>query len=420
MGNADELLASSNLKVFLMYVFIDSNQFIADYLLKGAPFRYLLHFLSNSGHTLLLSRLVIEEVENKFAIEALRAQGDFAKIRQRLSQLGLESGAGPEGPFFSASFDLENRIRNHLESLEIVEYAGVPHAEVVQRALSRKKPFDAEGDVGYRDCLLWLSLVQYLASRSSSDSEEVIFISNNWRDFYRTGTGKQSKITDEGKTKLGGQLSRSGTISAVSGNGLAASASKAAVDFHLDLMPDLEKLKQRVLPFDSVATFVDSTIDKREHVINYEKKWQLFEAFIEECGLDVLKRLERENGSVVLEWIFAVPTATSLTILRSEAETYEGVEDFDIYVAEEVGQEIYISCGYDLRSVNVTLIIPLIQYEAHRPEIEAASHVWETTSLDDGTVAVHLLLRCYYQASFSYDPKTESCDGFSLETFSVR
>ena len=187
-----------------MQVFVDSNQFISDFLLEGAPFRYLLHFLSNSGNTMLLSRLVIEEVENKYAAEAQKALVDAAKNRQRLKQLGLSQGAADDGVTPVPALNLEMRVRDHVEGIEIVEYAGVPHADVVQRALKRRKPFDAEGDVGYRDCLLWLSLVRHLAARDGSDSEEVIFVSGNWRDFYETGPGKQSKSGKDGKVKPGG------------------------------------------------------------------------------------------------------------------------------------------------------------------------------------------------------------------------
>jgi len=407
-------------KVFQVKIFIDSNQFISDFLLKGAPFRYLLHFLSNSGNTLLLSRLVIEEVENKYATEAQKAQAEFLKNRQRLNQLGLDVGAIAGHVSLPPAFKLEELIRNHLDFIDIIEYAEVPHAEVVQRALARRKPFDAEGDVGYRDCLLWLSLMQYLSLGAGGDGEEVIFISNNWRDFYKASTEKQNKIAVNGKAKLGGELRQLEAASCAAGDTLAVPTGKAGVQFHSDLVHDLKKLKQKVLPFESVAAFVDSTIDKREHVINYEKKFELFEEFIEESGLNVLKQLEGRNGAVVLQWVFSQPTASALTILRSDAETFEGIEDFDIYIAEEVGQNIYVSCGYDLRIVNVTLIVPRIQYEAHRYDIEAASHVWDTTILEDETVEIHLSLRCYFQASFSFDPKAESCEGFSLQTFSVR
>lgn len=402
-----------------MQVFIDSNQFISDFLLKGAPFRYLLHFLSNSGNTLLLSRLVIEEVENKYAAEAQKALVESAKSSQRLKQLGLVEEAAPEGVPSAPAFDLEKRIRDQVEGIEIIEYAGVPHSEVVQRALKRRKPFDTEGDVGYRDCLLWLSLVRHLASGRSSDSEEVIFISSNWRDFYETGPGKQSKSAKDEKSKGDGQSMKPEAAGVVVGGVLSAPGSKAELHFHPDLANDLMDLNRPVLPFGSVAAFVDTKVDKSEHVINYEKRFELFEEFLEKCGLDVLRRLDRSNGPLVLQHVFSLPTASALTILSSDADAFEGVEDLYIYNAEEVRQDIYVSCGFDLRIVNVTLIVPRIQFDAHRSEIEVAKHVSEVTQLDE-TAEIQLSLRCYYQASFSFNPGTEACEGFSLQTFDVR
>lgn len=304
-----------------MHVFIDSNQFISDFLLRSAPFRYLLHFLSNSGATLLLSRLVIEEVENKHAVEAHRAMVDVDKSLQRLNQLGLFQDATVDRQPLVPTFNLEKRIREHVEGLEIVEYAGVPHADVVQRALKRRKPFDADGDVGYRDCLLWLSFVQHLAAKDCSNSEEVIFISNNWRDFYGTSPSKQNKSSNDGKAKQSGQPGQLDTAGRAACVVPSAQESKTEVQFHPDLAHDLTKLKRAVLPFDSVAAFVDTKVDKQQHAINYEKKYEFFEVFLEESGLNVLRQLDESNGQLILRHLFSPSTASALTILASDAET---------------------------------------------------------------------------------------------------
>lgn len=389
-----------------MQVFVDSNQFIADFLLRSAPFRYLLHFLSNSGHTLLLSRLVIEEVENKYAVETHKAFADASKSRQRLEQLGLPRG--PEVPpgFAVPPLNLEDRIRTHLESVEILEYQDVPHAEVVERALKRRKPFDADGAAGYRDCLLWLSLLRRLSSGAGKVDEDVIFISSNWKDFYKTAPVKETTYSESEKaTHLAGDKKKK--------------SAPPEVEFHSELLADIVSLARPVLPFYSVAAFVDSKVDKKKHTINLDKRFELFEDFLEEQGLQVLQQLEQENGAHVLKHVFPLSIASALTLLSSKAEILEGVEDFDIYLAEEVGDEVYVSCGFDLRIVNVDLFIPRIQFEAHRAEIEAAPHVWDVSHLDE-QVAIRLSLRAYYQASFSFDPKTEDCGGFSLHTFDVR
>lgn len=390
-----------------MKVLVDSNQFIADFLLESAPFRYLMHFLNNDGHTLLLSRLVLEEVENKYATETKKALADASKSNQRLEQLGLPRG--PERPldFVVPPLNLEKRIREQLDSVQILEYEDVPHAEVVQRALKRRKPFDADGAAGYRDCLLWLSLIRRLESDIAEADEEVILISSNWKDFYQAAPAKEAASGDPDKASpsLGIKAKRPAPI--------------LKVQLHDDLIADLAALKRPVSPFYTVAAFVDTKVDKDKHVINFDKRYELFEDYLEKQGLEVLQQLGSEHGTYVLRHIFPISTASALTILSSEAEIFEGVEDFDIYLAEEVGSAVYVSCGFDLRIVSVDLFVPRTQFEAHRAEIEGATHVWEVSELED-KVVIRLSMRAYYQASFSFNPKTQDCSGFSLQTFNIR
>lgn len=390
-----------------MKILVDSNQFIADFLLKSAPFRYLMHFLSNDGHTLLLSRLVLEEVENKYATDTKKALADASKANQRLDQLGLPRDPARPLDLVVPALNLEKRIREQVGSVQILEYEDVSHAEVVQRALKRHKPFDADGAAGYRDCLLWLSLIRQLALEKSETDEEVVFISGNWKDFYQAAPVKDvvSVEPDKASSNPGIKDKKPPPV--------------LKVQFHDDLVADLAALKRLVSPFYSIAAFVDTKVDKDNHVINYEKRYELFEDYLGEQGLEVLRQLGGEHGTYVLRHIFPISAASALTVLSSEAEIFEGMEDFHIYLAEEVGSATYVSCGFDLRIVNVDLFVPRNQFEAHRAEIEGAVHVWEIIEFED-KVVIRLSLRAYYQASFSFDPETQECSGFSLQTFEIR
>lgn len=386
---------------------MDSNQFIADFLLESAPFRYLMHFLNNEGHTLLLSRLVLEEVENKYSTEIQKALTEATRNIQRLEQLGLSHSPEKTFNLELPTLNLEQRIREQIDSVQILEYENVPHAEVVQRALNRRKPFDADGAIGYRDCLLWLSLIRQLASDTSKTNEEVIFISSNWKDFYQSAPVKKSVIDESDKSS-----SSTKTKDKIRGSILE-------IQFHENLMADLNSLKQSISPFYTVAAFVDTKVDKEKHVISYDKCYEFFENYLEEQGLEVLRQRGSENIALVLRRIFPISTASALTVLDLETEIFEGVEDFEIYLAEEIGSEIYVSCGFDLRIVNVDLTVPRTQFETHRAEIENADHVWEVSEFED-KVDIRFAVRAYYQASFKFDPKTQNCSGFSLQTFDAR
>lgn len=387
-----------------MKVLIDANQFIADFLLESAPFRYLVHFLNNEGHTLLLSRLVLEEVENKYSTETKKALTDASKSNQRLEQLGLSCAPLKTFNLEPSPLNLEQRIREQIESVQILEYENVPHAEVVLRALNRRKPFDSDGATGYRDCLLWLSLIRHLATAISNTDEEVVFISSNWKDFYQSAPVKKTVSDESDKAPSSTSIKDKNPVSILS------------IEFHNDLIADLTSLKQSVSAFYTVAAFVDTKVDKAKHVISYDRRYELFEDYLEEQGLEVLRQPRSENFALLLRLIFPISTASALTVLDSRAETFDGLENMDIYLAEEVGNAVYISCGFDLQQVDVNLVVPRNQFDAHRAQIEGSVHVLEVREFED-KVDIQIFVRAYYQASFDFDPKTQSCSGFYLQTF---
>ena len=58
-------------------------------------------------------------------------------------------------------------------------YADVALQPLVARALARRKPFDAEGRKGFRDAVLWETILAMLAK----SSDEVILVTQNKNDF---------------------------------------------------------------------------------------------------------------------------------------------------------------------------------------------------------------------------------------------
>jgi hypothetical protein len=102
---------------------------------------------------------------------------------------------------------------------------------VVDRALACKRPF-LEGEKGYRDTLIWLSLLEHIKVTDSQD--EIVFITANSKDFFESG----SKDT-----------------------------------FHPDLITDIQALPTSISikAFSSPAAFVESVINKHEHAIDYTK-----------------------------------------------------------------------------------------------------------------------------------------------------
>ena len=68
-----------------MYVFLDTNIFHNNWFLRSAPLRLLFHYLNNESGALIVSRLVIQEVENLHRRALEEAYRDIRSISSTLS-----------------------------------------------------------------------------------------------------------------------------------------------------------------------------------------------------------------------------------------------------------------------------------------------------------------------------------------------
>ena len=78
----------------------------------------------------------------------------------------------------------EERIRQVLVEVggEIAPLPSAPHAKVVARALDRLQPFDSKGRNGYRDVILWETVLEM-----GGKGDSVVFVSNDKRGFFEDG-----------------------------------------------------------------------------------------------------------------------------------------------------------------------------------------------------------------------------------------
>ena len=130
---------------------------------------------------LVVPELVIRETINKWSekvtqLERHRTQAISELVAARAlrmprtKQLNVEAAAASE----------ERRLRELLETAEALVPAipEVPHESVVARALARRRPFDNEGKDGYRDTLLWETVLCLIR-----DEKDVLLVSNDIRAF---------------------------------------------------------------------------------------------------------------------------------------------------------------------------------------------------------------------------------------------
>ena len=356
-----------------MFVLLDSNIYFGDWFLKGAPFRYLCHFLNNEGHTLLVPRVVLDEVANvrarKFSEEAAAAGKAIAALH-RLN--GDDAKAASVLPA-AKEYDLLVRLKELIEDISVLEYDALPHDEIFRRALKAQRPF-RDGEKGYRDTLIWMSLLAFLNQQTRP--EEVAFVTTNKNDFF---------------------------------------AQTEDTEFHPDLREDLAGVN--VVPFKSLAAFVDRHVDKNLHGIDRVMLRPQIEEFLEDQTSDML--LEGEPQKLL--WRNLASGIRWPEDLRgSMTEVMEGVEDLDFDGLEVLDDDVvYLACRYDLRIVIVRFMISRAFFEANREALVDRSKFWET-DVGDQVVTLTSSGRMYVTASFTYDKRTEEFSGFSHSDFTFR
>jgi hypothetical protein len=363
-----------------MLFFLDTNVFYGDWFARGANFRYLFHFINNEGHDLLVSKAVLQEAENIQARELASAVAEAKKNLVNASKLNGASIVAESPNFKIKKYDLLSILKEKVESVTVVDYQSIPHSVVVNRALKRIRPFQ-ENEKGYRDTLIWLSLLDHL--QSSLSSEIVAFISANKSDFLDP-TAKP-------------------------------------IAFHSDLLEDLESLPSAcsIQPFISLFEFVDKSIDKHEHALDHTKAEDAFGTFIEEQGVAFLTTvrptLVASLQSVLTPGVNALLNASSIT-----AEVTEGIEDLDVLSTSDLGDgDVYVSCMYSLRRVQIAIRIPLNDYLLYQAQIESANKFYER-DIEGDQIQLTTTIRPYFTVSFVHSVVDESSKDFSVDDFFLR
>lgn len=160
-----------------MLVVLDTNIFVADFALDSPAFETLLAGAPRAGHSLLLPDLVLDELINRYGEE-------YHKVLEAQRRLGLGPGGAIRSRRLESAQAATDRYREHvltrLRSASRLKYPNTPHEALVRRALARSKPFRNTDTGGYRDALLWYSV---LGAATFSPTVPVALVTANTRDF---------------------------------------------------------------------------------------------------------------------------------------------------------------------------------------------------------------------------------------------
>ena len=168
-----------------MIIIIDTTETFGDFTLSGAHWKLVEEFLGRENALLVVPEVVVEETVNHFREKLEEAARDQAAASRTLSTL---TGAQVETKIIDIADSIaqyRTRLKERLERLsaQSLPMAGVDVTTLVARALRHEPPFDREGQRGFRDAVLWESLLTFLKINRT----QAYFVTRNVRDFCEQG-----------------------------------------------------------------------------------------------------------------------------------------------------------------------------------------------------------------------------------------
>src|SRR6267378_1477984 len=146
-------------------VVLDANAIISDYRLSTAAAIALLSNSTIGTVAVGVPEVALEEAVNKFREEATKAVGDIDRHLQVLKRLGVEADLNIKSvDELCASYETAVKARLRKWGVTVLRYPAVSHGELGRRAVAKRTPFDQQGR-GYRDALVWHTVVELVGSR---------------------------------------------------------------------------------------------------------------------------------------------------------------------------------------------------------------------------------------------------------------
>lgn len=357
-----------------MKVFLDTNIFYNNWFVSNANFKLFYHYLNNNQHELLLSELVVQEVNNIRERELSETISEIKRLIKNGSKLNATPFRFNISDLGINNYNIKEILKSEVHWVKSIDYNSITQSQVVERALKLIKPF-TDQEKGYRDTLIWLSFLNYLKENDIQD--DVAFITNNKSDFFK--------------------------------------AKNNPVKFNDDLESDIKnlELKAKIIPYKSLFDFVNDKADKIVDSVNKYEILDRLEGFLIDATEDHISVMRNEEISDLLNAKVFSEKITS--VLNIEADIFEGLEDPDVKSVSSISKEnVYINCYYEMRRVDIIITIDKIEYKQYADELESIDSFYNI-ELDDDIVKLSFIVRLYIDASLEYDIKTDEASNLTIE-----
>lgn len=363
-----------------MIIILDTNIYFDNWFLTSPQFALLASYCKNTSATLLVPQVVVDEIEAKFdqkwtafieILEGLPRQ--FEEFRVVQSQLP----SMPSKPVY----EFASVVRRHFRNSIVLTYENLPHGPLVKKAIHSRRPF-REKEKGYRDSLMWESVLTYLSSTNSV--MPVAFINANTKDFWEQGT-ESSRL-------------------------------------HPDLREDLisRKIENSFLLYSTLRQFTDTHIEKS--VLNFDEDQfkERYQDEIEDIAQDAamvhLNDLEVPAvRAILVDAGFSARAAQAIN--QTRWTLFEGIEDYEfLSFARITSDQIYVSFKFDMRMLDLEVDMFASEYFSNKADLDG-----EFINHDVNSQYAHMntILRGDFKAGILFDTKKETVDQISIDAVRI-
>jgi hypothetical protein len=157
----------------MLLVVLDASALMADFELRSPYAQALLAEGEADNLALIVPEIALIETEAGYRRQLRQAIENLRTSEKRVRGFGIGAAVGWID-IDQAAADYMGRLKTRLDAAgaEVAGLPSVPHAELVERAVNRRAPFDEKGG-GYRDALLWYTVLDL------PDPSDVALITND-------------------------------------------------------------------------------------------------------------------------------------------------------------------------------------------------------------------------------------------------
>lgn len=166
-----------------MIIVIDTTETFQHPLLTSPDWSYVQTFLNRDVATLVVPEIVISETINHFSAKLSDVLSETRRAIGRLKKLVPDVDiASPEFDLVDATSQFRDAFSGRLKELraQTPGFKQIPIARIVQRSLHCRKPFDAHGQRGLRDAIIWETVIGLACTK---EDEDIVFVTGNTNDF---------------------------------------------------------------------------------------------------------------------------------------------------------------------------------------------------------------------------------------------